>query len=106
MFVYNSYVESSNSVKWCVGKNCDMIVELDEGSRKEVDVQCIKCSTEFCFDCVKPAHQPIDCSGLKAWMKRINQDDTEDWMKANAKPCPKCKAPIAKMKGCMHMTCP
>ena len=56
MFVYNSYVESSNSVKWCVGKNCDMIVELDEGSRKEVDVQCIKCSTEFCFDCVKPAH--------------------------------------------------
>lgn len=28
-----------------------------------------------------------------------------DWILVNTKPCPKCKRPIEKNRGCMHMTC-
>ena len=37
--------------------------------------------------------------------KQIDCDDTESWLKANAKPCPGCKIVISKNQGCMHMTC-
>ena len=50
---------------------------------------------------------PIDCDGLTTWNDRINagDDDSENWMKINTKPCPGCKGPIEKNSGCMHMTC-
>ena len=83
-----------------------MICEMKEGSNKEVDVTCSKCNVTYCFNCIKQPHVPVDCKKLKSWMVRINQDDTDNWMKANTKPCPACKAPIGKDKGCMHMTCP
>jgi ariadne-1 len=83
--------------KWCVGKGCNMICEIPDGSVLGIDVTCYKCKTAFCFDCTKPAHQPANCEDIEAW---------KDWLKANAKPCPKCKAPISKKQGCMHMTCP
>lgn len=31
--------------------------------------------------------------------------DNDLWVKVNSKNCPKCKAPIEKNSGCMHMTC-
>jgi len=82
-----------------------MAVESFTG--ESVDVKCSLCAKAFCFGCTKDAHMPIDCEGLNIWFDRINKgdDDSNNWVKINTKPCPKCKTPIEKNQGCMHMTC-
>ena len=50
---------------------------------------------------------PIDCDDLAMWKDRMKKgdEDSDNWVKINTKPCPKCKSPIEKNQGCMHMTC-
>lgn len=52
------------------------------------------------------AHRPLGCNLLRKWVEK-NADEAENvtWILANTKPCPKCKNPIEKNQGCMHMTC-
>lgn len=104
-FLIKSFVDLSKTAKWCPGRDCTMAVEYR--AAQQVDVQCDSCQKSFCFACTRDAHMPIDCDGLTMWMDRINQgeDDSQNWMKINTKPCPKCKRPIEKNQGCMHMTC-
>ena len=66
-----------------------------------------KCGETFCFGCNhKMAHAPISCEQLEAWEKDFDDGGDEDiWIKLNTKPCPKCKVPIEKNAGCMHITC-
>jgi len=83
----------------------------------------------FCFACgSKGIHWPVPCDMLEKWKEQIeteigelkkDDDDNDEpingehfndvaqrlWMKANTRPCPKCKAPIEKNDGCNHMTC-
>mmetsp|Transcript_9006 Transcript_9006/g.13100 ORF Transcript_9006/g.13100 Transcript_9006/m.13100 type:complete len:1301 (-) Transcript_9006:775-4677(-) len=81
----------------------------------------------FCFACgSQDMHWPVSCEILENWREKVAQeisgiDETgeiiEDadqnfndvaqrlWLKANTRPCPKCKAPIEKNDGCNHMVC-
>ena len=52
------------------------------------------------------AHSPVDCDTVAKWISKNSlESESVTWMLVNSKPCPKCKVPIEKNHGCMHMTC-
>ena len=75
----------------------------------------------FCFTCGEGVHWPLTCERLAEWNQRVadeigkvddgngdsdfNELAQKMWLKANTRPCPKCKAPIEKNDGCNHMVC-
>lgn len=99
-----SYVEESKMIKWCPGPGCENAVNFVAGSEK-FDVSCF-CSHSFCWNCTEEAHRPVDCETVRKWMIKNNSEaENVNYLLAFTKPCPKCKRPIEKNKGCSHMSC-
>ncbi|WCJ35317.1 RING/U-box superfamily protein [Euphorbia peplus] len=98
-----SYVEATKNIKWCPGAGCDYAIEVEENG--VFDVTC-RCLTRFCWNCDEEPHGPVDCETVKTWITK-NQSESENvnYILAYCKPCPKCKRPIEKNEGCMHMLC-
>ncbi|KAK1367754.1 RBR-type E3 ubiquitin transferase [Heracleum sosnowskyi] len=103
-YLVRSYIEDNRKTKWCPAPGCDCAVEFDVGSGSH-DVSCL-CSYSFCWNCTEEAHRPVDCETVSNWiLKNTTESENVNWILANSKPCPKCKKPIEKNQGCMHMTC-
>ncbi|KAL6970773.1 putative E3 ubiquitin-protein ligase ari7 [Sarracenia purpurea var. burkii] len=103
-YLLRSYIEDNRKTKWCPAPGCDYAVEFVVGSGG-YDVSCL-CSYGFCWNCTEEAHRPVDCSTVAKWiLKNSAESENMNWILANSKPCPKCKRPIEKNQGCMHMTC-
>ncbi|KAL7128117.1 hypothetical protein ABFS83_14G294500 [Erythranthe nasuta] len=103
-YLRRSYVEDSRQIKWCPAPGCDSAVEYSLGGGS-YDVTC-SCSYSFCWNCTEEAHRPVDCETVAKWvLKNSAESENMNWILANSKPCPKCKRPIEKNQGCMHMTC-
>ncbi|CAN4113818.1 unnamed protein product [Withania somnifera] len=103
-YLFRSYVEEKKKIKWCPFPGCECAVEFEVGS-ENYDVVC-DCSNVFCWNCLEEIHHPIDCDMIAKW-KSINREESANtkWILAFTKMCPKCKNPIEKSFGCMHMTC-
>eukprot|EP00252_Welwitschia_mirabilis_P004874 TRINITY_DN1520_c0_g2_i1.p1 TRINITY_DN1520_c0_g2~~TRINITY_DN1520_c0_g2_i1.p1 ORF type:complete len:587 (+),score=104.40 TRINITY_DN1520_c0_g2_i1:392-2152(+) len=103
-YLLRSYVEDNRKTKWCPAPGCEYAVEFILGSGC-YDVTC-KCSYIFCWNCLEEAHRPVDCETVAKWiLKNSAESENMNWILANSKPCPKCKRPIEKNQGCMHITC-
>lgn len=103
-YYIRSYIEDNKKTKWCPAPGCDYAVEFSVGSENR-DVYC-RCSYGFCWNCTEEAHRPVDCGTVAKWiMKNSAESENMNWILANSKQCPKCKRPIEKNQGCMHMTC-
>ncbi|KAG9136198.1 hypothetical protein Leryth_003803 [Lithospermum erythrorhizon] len=103
-YLLRSFIEDNRKTKWCPAPGCDSAVEFVVGSGN-YDVSC-SCSHSFCWNCTEEAHRPVDCDTVSKWiMKNSAESENMNWILANSKPCPKCKRPIEKNQGCMHMTC-
>lgn len=49
---------------------------------------------------------PANCKQVQEWREReTSESENIKWLIANTKQCPKCRRPIEKNGGCMHMTC-
>ncbi|KAF7066580.1 hypothetical protein CFC21_072535 [Triticum aestivum] len=102
-FLSCSYVEDNKKIKWCPAPDCTRAVEFlgDEN----YDVSCM-CKFSFCWNCTEETHRPVSCETVSKWiLKNSAESENVNWIIANSKPCPKCKRPIEKNHGCMHMTC-
>ncbi|KAJ9169235.1 hypothetical protein P3X46_017447 [Hevea brasiliensis] len=103
-YFIRSYVEDNRKTKWCPAPGCDYAVDFIVGSGT-YDVTC-GCSYSFCWNCTEEAHRPVDCGTVAKWiLKNSAESENMNWILANSKPCPKCKRPIEKNQGCMHITC-
>ncbi|CAI5524173.1 unnamed protein product [Closterium sp. Naga37s-1] len=103
-YLLRSYVDDNRNAKWCPAPGCEYAVEYLPDST-HYDVIC-KCSFAFCWNCLEEAHRPVDCETVGKWiLKNSAESENMNWILANSKSCPKCKRPIEKNQGCMHMTC-
>ncbi|KAI3880485.1 hypothetical protein MKX03_001693 [Papaver bracteatum] len=104
--LYRSYIEDRRKTsKWCPAPGCEFAIEFDTGS-SSYDVVC-GCGHSFCWNCLDDAHRPVDCNTVHKWaVKNTAESENLTWILANSKSCPKCKKPIEKNDGCMHMKCP
>ncbi|XP_073267035.1 probable E3 ubiquitin-protein ligase ARI8 isoform X1 [Populus alba] len=117
-YFIRSYIEDNRKTKWCPAPGCDYAVDFIVGSGS-YDVIC-RCAYSFCWNCTEEAHRPVDCATVAKWiLKNSAESENMNWQKvfmspvngfrsrilANSKPCPKCKRPIEKNQGCMHITC-
>ncbi|KNA22964.1 hypothetical protein SOVF_029080 [Spinacia oleracea] len=103
-YFVRSYIVDKKKTKWCPAPDCENAVEFELGSNV-YDVTCL-CSHPFCWNCTEEAHRPVDCSTVAKWiLKNSAESENMNWILANSKPCPKCKRPIEKNQGCMHMSC-
>ncbi|XP_062226031.1 probable E3 ubiquitin-protein ligase ARI8 [Phragmites australis] len=103
-YLRRSYIEDNRKTKWCPAPGCEYAVEFVIGSGS-YDVNC-NCSYGFCWNCTEEAHRPVDCATVSKWiLKNSAESENMNWILANSKPCPKCKRPIEKNQGCMHITC-
>ncbi|KAJ8746836.1 hypothetical protein K2173_003842 [Erythroxylum novogranatense] len=103
-YFVRSYIEDNRKAKWCPAPGCDYAVDFIVGSGS-YDVTC-RCSYSFCWNCTEEAHRPVDCGTVAKWiLKNSAESENMNWILANSKPCPKCKRPIEKNQGCMHITC-
>ena len=99
-------MDDNRRASWCPAPGCEHAAEAtaDLGS-EPLDVACA-CGASFCFQCREEAHRPVDCDTVARWVvKNSAESENLNWILANTKPCPRCKRPIEKNQGCMHMTC-
>ncbi|KAG8048118.1 hypothetical protein GUJ93_ZPchr0008g13677 [Zizania palustris] len=102
-FLLRAYVEDSKKTKWCPAPDCTCAVEFLSDGNYDVSCNCKFC---FCWNCTEEAHRPVNCETVSKWvLKNSAESENMNWILANSKPCPKCKRPIEKNQGCMHMTC-
>uniref|UniRef100_A0A0D9XGP2 RBR-type E3 ubiquitin transferase n=1 Tax=Leersia perrieri TaxID=77586 RepID=A0A0D9XGP2_9ORYZ len=93
--------DSSGAIKWCPAAGCSLAVAGDGAT----DAFCA-CGHAFCISCGEDAHRPVSCSTVRLWLeKNVSESETATWLLAHTKHCPKCRRPIEKNLGCMHMTC-
>jgi ariadne-1 len=88
-------------VKWCPAPGCERAIAYADGGERDIDCSC---GARWCFKCREEAHAPAPCEQVAQWNAKNRSDkDNMDWILANTKMCPKCKAAIEKNNGCNHM---
>ncbi|KAI3973977.1 hypothetical protein MKX01_030553 [Papaver californicum] len=108
-YLLRSYVEDSKNVEWCSGPGCECSVEFVNNIRWDSSSCDVVCGSKhsFCCNCLDDAHRPVDYDTVHKWaVKNTAESENVTWILANSKSCPKCRKPIKKNDGCMHMTCP
>ncbi|KAK9074034.1 hypothetical protein SSX86_006629 [Deinandra increscens subsp. villosa] len=103
-FLLESYIEDNKMVKWCPSApHCGNAIRVEEDEFCEVECSC---GNQFCFSCLCEAHSPCSCAMWELWTKKCrDESETNNWISANTKPCPKCHKPVEKNGGCNLVCC-
>jgi hypothetical protein len=92
------FIDANPNFRRCPTPRCEVIYEFDRVVRT---IQCDRgCHQEYCAACGLPHPQGAECGVVPD-----NNNANEEWIRANTRPCPNCRANIQKNEGCNHMTC-
>jgi len=105
-FALASALNSMPDIRWCPKPNCKNAM-IGEEQNPMMICSNPQCRFTFCFNCKEEWHADATCEQFQEWRHENSEADAkyDEWVKANAKKCPKCQAPIEKNGGCNHMTC-
>ena len=96
--VARAFVRDNKNLRGCPAPGCGNFARMAIAS-KPMTVKCA-CGEEFCSGCEQKSHRPCTCKMMKDWQEKIQSDsESENWLKLNTQPCPKCKAIISKDGG-------
>ena len=101
-----SLTDENKDIRECPEPRCELVAEkIDDTRVVNQTIEC-HCGARYCFRCGLFEHLPCDCESAKEWLERESTESANTlWIMTNSKPCPGCKKPIQKDKGCNHMTC-
>lgn len=127
----DAYVRAMPALQYCPAPGCKMAIKLLVDPQSSPVTLICSCGHSFCelivssgdlnletsgSKCAQPSHRPVRCEVVEQWLNRegmllsllslhSGSEDEPDklWMLSHTKPCPKCKAPIEKNLGCLHM---
>jgi ariadne-1 len=102
--IVDGFVEDNRRVKWCPSApHCGRAVRVN--GDPHCDISCL-CGVQFCFACGMEPHSPATCEMKRSWQQRIQDGtETDSWLRANTKSCPKCSKPVEKNGGCNLVMC-
>jgi len=102
----DSFVSQHRSMLFCSTPDCSFVMKIQSHDHNVgIEVAC-ECGETLCSSCGSKWHDPVQCDLLKLWKKKCDDDsETYNWIHANTKECPKCKATIEKDGGCNHVIC-
>jgi len=105
-FILDSVLNQMSDVRWCPKSGCGNAMIGDPNNLMMVcsNPNCKFC---FCFKCKEEWHADSSCEDYQKWKLENNEGEAKyaEWVKQNARECPKCRAYIEKNGGCNHMTC-
>ncbi|KAL6066785.1 RBR-type E3 ubiquitin transferase [Balamuthia mandrillaris] len=93
-------------LRWCPKPGCKNAMIGDEENPMMICSN-PSCKYSFCFKCKEEWHADATCEQYQQWKIENSEADAKyaEWVRTNAKPCPKCHCSIEKNGGCNHMTC-
>ena len=88
---------------WCAHPGCESGQLQDMSISARCKVICIKCQKATCSFHRMIWHTGLTCEQYDD--QKVNSIPTNNWIRNNTKPCPRCQRNIEKNGGCNHMTC-
>ncbi|CAB4375177.1 hypothetical protein RhiirA5_398985 [Rhizophagus irregularis] len=89
--------------RWCKNPKCESgQIHFEEDDAPIMT--CQACGQKSCYTHDIPWHEDLSCSNYEV-NKQGNDEETQDLLEKETKPCPKCGIRITKDEGCDHMTC-
>ncbi|CAG8519249.1 11735_t:CDS:2 [Ambispora gerdemannii] len=91
--------------RWCKSAGCGSGQIHFEGDEAPI-MTCEACQKKSCYTHDIPWHEEMTCSEYDEMMKYAEAETaTQEYLKRETKPCPKCGVHITKDGGCNHMSC-
>ncbi|KAH0020868.1 hypothetical protein KCU78_g6320, partial [Aureobasidium melanogenum] len=92
--------------RYCLSTTCKS-GQLHPGGTDEPIFRCEHCGHKHCIVCEANWHQDQTCEEFQAVRRRLHAENerSQQEVKKLSKPCPGCRVPIQKNRGCDHMRC-